>query len=46
MNFTQTPITEILDKIANGKNGNEELSKLSLESIFWSLLLELVFLCS
>lgn len=33
MNFTQTQITEILDEIANGKNGYQELLKLCLESI-------------
>ena len=33
MNFTQPQITEILDEIANGKNGYQELLKLSLESI-------------
>ena len=33
MNFTQTQITEILDEIARGKNGYQELLKLSLESI-------------
>lgn len=33
MNFTQSQITEILDEIANGKNGYQELLKLSLESI-------------
>jgi len=36
MNFTQTQITEILDEIANGKNGYQELLKLSLESIMRS----------
>ncbi|MFM6249368.1 MAG: transposase, partial [Dolichospermum sp.] len=33
MNFTQTQITEIFDEIANGKNGYQEILKLSLESI-------------
>jgi transposase-like protein len=33
MNFTQAQITEILDEIANGKNGYQELLRLSLESI-------------
>jgi transposase-like protein len=33
MHFTQTQITEILDEIARGKNGYQELLKLSLESI-------------
>lgn len=36
MNFTQTQITEIFDEIANGKNGYQELLKLSLESIMRS----------
>ncbi len=36
MNFTQTQITEILDEIANGKNGYQELLRLSLESIMRS----------
>lgn len=36
MNFTQSQITEILDEIANGKNGYQELLKLSLESIMRS----------
>jgi len=36
MNFTQRQITEILDEIANGKNGYQELLKLSLESIMRS----------
>ncbi len=36
MNFTQAQITEILDEIANGKNGYQELLKLSLESIMRS----------
>ena len=36
MNFTQPQITEILDEIANGKNGYQELLKLSLESIMRS----------
>ena len=36
MNFTQTQITEILDEIARGKNGYQELLKLSLESIMRS----------
>lgn len=36
MNFTQQQITEILDEIANGKNGYQELLKLSLESIMRS----------
>ncbi|MFO0454155.1 MAG: IS256 family transposase [Pseudomonadota bacterium] len=33
MNFTQSQITEILDEIANGKNGYQQLLQLSLESI-------------
>lgn len=33
MNFTQTQITEILDEIASGKNGYQQLLQLSLESI-------------
>jgi putative transposase len=33
MNFTQTQITEILDEIANVKNGYQELLRLSLQSI-------------
>jgi putative transposase len=33
MNFTQSQIKEILDEIASGKNGYQELLKLSLESI-------------
>jgi transposase-like protein len=36
VHFTQTQITEILDEIANGKNGYQELLKLSLESIMRS----------
>jgi hypothetical protein len=36
MNFTQTQITEILNEIANGKNGYQELLRLSLESIMRS----------
>lgn len=36
MHFTQTQITEILDEIANGKNGYQELLRLSLESIMRS----------
>lgn len=36
MNFTQSQITEILDEIASGKNGYQELLKLSLESIMRS----------
>jgi len=36
MNFTQTQITEILDDIANGKNGYQQLLQLSLESIMRS----------
>jgi len=31
MNFTQTQITEIIDEIANGKNGYQHLLQLSLE---------------
>jgi hypothetical protein len=33
MNFTQAQITEILDEITQGKNGYQELLRLSLESI-------------
>jgi hypothetical protein len=33
VNFTQSQITEILDEIANGKNGYQQLLQLSLESI-------------
>lgn len=33
MNFTQAQITEILDSIANGSNGYQEILKLALESI-------------
>jgi putative transposase len=33
MNFTQSQITEILDQIANGQNGYQQLLQLSLESI-------------
>lgn len=33
MNFTQAQIKEILDSIANGKNGYQELLQLALESI-------------
>jgi transposase-like protein len=36
MNFTQTQIKEILDEIASGKNGYQELLKLTLESIMRS----------
>jgi putative transposase len=36
MNFTQAQITEILDEITQGKNGYQELLKLSLESIMRS----------
>ncbi len=36
MNFTQPQITEILDEIANGKNGYQHLLQLSLESIMRS----------
>ena len=31
MNFTQIQIKEILDEIASGKNGYQELLKLTLE---------------